>query len=144
MILIKTYIESGIPSSLEEAAYIDGAGYIKRYLKVVIPLSKPVLATCLIFSAVGQWNSYMDTILYCSKTSLQTLQSILYQFMRQAEILAKIMREGKFAVAELQKSLTPIAVRYTVIAVTVIPVIMIYPMFQKYFTTGIMMGAVKG
>ena len=144
MILIKTYIESGIPPSLEEAAYIDGASYIKRYLQIVMPICKPILATCAIFAAVGQWNSFMDTVLYCSRSSLQTLQSILYQFMNQAENLANMMKDGNLQIIDLSKVITPAAIRYTVTTVTVLPILMVYPFFQKYFTKGIMLGAVKG
>ena len=93
MILVKTYIES-IPQSLEESALMDGAGYLKRLTRIVVPLSKPILATIILFSIVGQWNAYMDTVLYTSGTRLQTLQSILYQYLNSARQLADMMKKG--------------------------------------------------
>ena len=144
-LLMRWHIESGIPSSLEEAAYIDGANYITRYLKIIMPICKPVLATCVIFAGVGQWNSFMDTILYCPSTSLQTLQSLLYQYMNQSEALARVMNSGGASVSVNVKTLvSSTTVRYTVTTIVVMPILMLYPMGQKYFVKGIMMGAVKG
>ncbi|MBQ9409315.1 MAG: carbohydrate ABC transporter permease, partial [Clostridia bacterium] len=76
MVLCKTYMES-IPGSLEESAEIDGAGYFKRYVRIILPLSMPIMATIAIFSAVGQWNSFMDTVLYMTSTKYFTLQYTL-------------------------------------------------------------------
>lgn len=144
MILVKTYIES-IPASLEESALIDGAGYFQRLTKIVVPLSKPILATIAIFSAVGQWNAYMDTVLYTSGIKLQTLQSILYQYLNKASQLAKMMQQSG-AKVEQAAAVSPnlISVRYTITAVTILPILLVYPFFQRYFEKGIMIGAVKG
>ena len=145
MILIKTYIES-IPQSLEEAAIMDGAGYFWRFTRVIIPLSKAIIATVAIFTAVTQWNSYMDTFMYMYGNENQTLQSMLYMYINRADLLAKYMQQHNDAVVteEMLNAVNPTAIRHTATTVTLLPILMVYPFFQKYFTKGIMIGAVKG
>jgi ABC-type glycerol-3-phosphate transport system permease component len=145
LILCKTYIES-MPPSLEESAEIDGAGYLRRYAQIILPLCKPILATIAVFSAVGQWNSFMDTVLYIKSSSLFTLQYILYNYMNEANAIIEIMRSDPSAMADMDISsmLTPTTVKYTISMVTILPILVVYPFFQKYFVKGIMIGAVKG
>ncbi|MBQ7679362.1 MAG: carbohydrate ABC transporter permease [Butyrivibrio sp.] len=145
LILVKTYIES-LPASLEESAEIDGAGYIVRFTSIVIPLCKPILATIAVFSAVGQWNNWMDTVLYTKDKRLQSLQYVLYRYLKEANTLAEIARENPEAMAETDPStlLSPLTVKYTVCIVTIVPVLLVYPFFQRYFVKGMMIGAVKG
>lgn len=144
IVLIKTYIES-IPSSLEEAAILDGAGYFDRFVRLIVPLSKPILATIAIFAAVGQWNSYMDTVLYTTGSELQTLQSLMQSYVARAKAIQDLLQNtGNAAMAQAAESLNVTAVRHTVTAVAMIPVLLVYPFFQRYFTKGIMIGAVKG
>ncbi len=144
MVLIKTYIES-IPESLEESALMDGAGYLKRFFHIIFPLSKPIIATVTVFCAVGQWNSFMDTILYMPGGDWQTLQSLLYRYLNQANALSALIRQNQVSLdANLMKQLTPASVRFTITVVTVLPILVVYPFFQRYFTKGIMLGAVKG
>ena len=142
LMLFKTYVES-IPSSLEESAQIDGAGYITRYLRVVMPLSKPILATLMIFTAVGHWNSFMDSILYIRDLKLYTMSARLRMVLNEAAQLANEIKAGT-ADDGAYLQITPMSVRFTIAAITTIPVLCIYPFFQKYFTGGIMIGAVKG
>lgn len=144
MILVKTYIES-IPPSLEESAYIDGAGYFRRFSRIILPLSKPIIATIAVFSAVGQWNSYMDTFLYMTSSKYATLQSLLQQLMSQINAVTELMKNGNVDMAmKIAGNMNAKTIRFTMTAVTVIPILVVYPYFQKYFTKGIMIGAVKG
>jgi len=144
IILVKTYIES-IPTALEEAAEIDGAGYLKRYLMIALPLSKPILATIAVFSAVAQWNSFMDTVYLMTDESLFTLQFVLYRYLNEASQLAELMRRNtSFGDVIASRAITPVAVRFTVASVTIVPILLTYPFFQRYFEKGIMLGAVKG
>jgi len=145
LILVKTYIES-LPQSLEESAEIDGAGYMVRFLRIVMPLCKPILATIAVFSAVGQWNNWMDTVLYTKNRSLQTLQYVLYRYLTEANTLAEIARENPEIMAEMNPStmMSPLTIKYTVCIVTIVPILLVYPFFQKYFVKGMMIGAVKG
>lgn len=141
MVLVKTSIEA-LPSSLEEAAEIDGAGYMTRFTRIVLPLSKPILATVGLFTAVTQWNSIFDTKLYITNSKLYTLQFVLYEYYQQVKALQEAMAEvGGAAVSNAASSMS---VRLTMTAVTLIPIMCIYPFIQKYYLKGIMLGAVKG
>lgn len=142
MILVKTYIES-LPTSLEEAAEIDGAGYMTRFIKVVLPLCKPILATVGLFAAVEQWNSVFDTKMYINDTSLYSLQFVLYEYFQQVQAIQFEMSQVG-AQAGLAQVASSLSVRLTMTAVTVIPIICVYPFIQKYYMKGIMIGAVKG
>ncbi|HAB61820.1 MAG TPA: ABC transporter permease [Lachnospiraceae bacterium] len=146
IILVKTYVES-IPKSLQEAAEIDGAGVLKIFRRVILPTSTPILATVAIFSAVGHWNSFQDTLMYITDQSLWTLQYLLYSYINQASSLAMLIKnslgsaQNMMALATQQ---TSTSVRMTVSVIVVLPILCIYPMFQKYFVKGIMIGSVKG
>ncbi len=144
LILVKTYIES-IPATLEESAEIDGAGYLVRYMKIILPLSKPILATIAIFAAVGQWNSFMDTVYLMTDDSLFTLQFLLFRYLNQATTLTQMMQSsGGDVVVNTATDLTPTAIRFTITIVATVPVLIVYPFFQRHFVKGIMLGAVKG
>lgn len=145
MVLFKTYVES-IPASLEESADLDGAGYFTKFVRIVLPLSKPILATLVVFSAVGHWNSFMDTVYLMSDSKLFTLQYLLYQYLNEANALADTIKNMSSMGLQVDTSrlMTPTAVKMTVSMVVVIPVLMVYPIFQKHFVGGIMIGAVKG
>ena len=142
LVITKTYMES-LPLELEEAAYIDGASYVKRFFYVIIPLSKPILAVTTVYVAVAQWNSYMDTMIYMTQGKYKTLQYILYVYMNKANTLAEAIKNGAEVTAAMAK-LTPMALRHAITAVTLTPIILVYPFLQKYFAKGIMMGAIKG
>lgn len=144
LVLFKTYVES-LPASLEESAQLDGAGYLVSFTKIVFPLCKPIVATIAVFSAVGHWNSFTDTLFLMSDSRLYTLQFMLYQYLNEANALASTMQSGGGGmVMDVATLLTPTAIKMTVSMVVVIPVLFVYPFFQKYFVSGIMIGAVKG
>ncbi|MFD0716259.1 carbohydrate ABC transporter permease [Paenibacillus sp. GCM10027626] len=145
IILIKTYIES-ISPSLEESAIVDGAGYFTVLMKIVAPVSVPIIAAVAVFNAVGQWNSWQDNFFLVNDPRLQTLQLILKNFLSQAEMLANSLKGGKtdLDTASRSQQLDPFAVKTTITVVTVIPILLVYPFLQKYFVKGIMLGAVKG
>lgn len=145
IILVKTYIES-IPAELEESAEIDGATYMTVFRKIIWPLSKPILATIAIFGAVGNWNSFTDSlILQQSSPQLYTLQHRLYIYLNQASNLSALMQSGgRVSEAALKSALSGKVIKYTISMVTVIPILIVYPFMQRYFEEGIMLGAVKG
>lgn len=145
IILVKTYVES-IPSALEDAAQMDGAGYMARFAWVILPVCLPILATITIFSAVGQWNSFQDTLFLISDKRLYTLQFLLYRYMNEAEALATIIKtaESSELLANMTITQTPTSIKMTVSMIVVLPILLVYPYFQKYFVKGIMIGAVKG
>lgn len=145
LILFKTYVES-LPASLEESAQLDGAGYLVSFGRIVFPLCKPIVATIAVFSAVGQWNSFTDTLFLMNDSKLYTLQFMLYQYLNEANALANTMKESLSNGIAVDPALmmTPTAIKMTVSMVVVIPILCVYPFFQKYFVSGIMIGAVKG
>lgn len=145
IILVKTYIES-IPHELEESAFIDGAGYVTIFRKIIWPLSKPILATIAIFGAVGHWNSFQDSLIYnANAPELYTLQHRLYVYLNSSSNLKALMGSGSSGDSSaLASSLNAKVIQYTISMVTIIPILLVYPIMQKYFEKGIMLGAVKG
>jgi len=148
VLLVKTFVES-IPISLQESAEIDGAGPLRIFMYIVLPLSKSILATVAIFAAVGQWNNFMDTLLFnVADQRLWTLQFVLQQYLNDAQRLAQQIRsmEGPidYALIVAMRAQTPTSVRMTVTMIVTLPILFVYPFFQRYFTKGIMVGAVKG
>lgn len=147
IILVKTYMES-ISPSLQEAAEIDGAGILRIFFQIMLPISLPILATIAIFSAVGQWNSFQDTLIYITDQKLYSLQYILFQYINQANSLATLIKNSTNMSGEAMLALatkqTPTSVRMTVSVIVVLPILTIYPMFQRFFVKGIMIGSVKG
>lgn len=142
IILVKTFVES-TPIALQESAQIDGAGYFTVFYKVVMPLITPVLATIAIFSAIGQWNSFQDTLFLVTDSKLFTLQFILYRYFNGATSLATLLQAGA-GDANLANLQNATSIRTTVSMVVVIPILLVYPFFQRYYVKGMMIGAVKG
>jgi putative aldouronate transport system permease protein len=149
-ILIKTYIES-LPQSLLEAARIDGASFFTLFFKVVFPLSKPILATVALYQAVGQWSSYQDNYLLVQRADLQTVQMTLFNYINNAEAVARAMQQAVQSGANIAdiaqdnaNNATGDSVRNATTVMSMLPIMMVYPFLQKYFAKGIMLGAVKG
>ncbi|MBP3655075.1 MAG: carbohydrate ABC transporter permease [Clostridia bacterium] len=145
VILVKTFIE-GLPASLEESAELDGAGYIRIFVSVIMPLITPILATLCIFCAVGQWNSFTDTMMLMPSGNYYTLQFLLYKYQHEAQSLAALVRttQDANAMANLATKQTSLSVQMTVAMVVTFPILLVYPYFQRHFVKGIMIGAVKG
>lgn len=146
IIMAKTYVES-IPPALQEAAEIDGAGTMTVFAKVILPTCKPIMATIAIWSAVGQWNSFQDTLIYITDQKLYSLQYLLYTYLNQASSLATMVQQSGgnvSAVANLATQQTPTSIRMTIYVIVVLPILFVYPIFQKSFVKGIMIGSVKG
>ena len=140
MILARTYYQS-VSSELWEAAQLDGANEIQYFFKILLPLCKPIIAVLVLWGFVGMWNSYFDAMIYLNDADLQPLQlvlrSILVQNTPQSGMIADIQSTAEMAkMAELLK--------YSTIVVSSIPLLVMYPFFQKYFDKGVMVGSVKG
>lgn len=140
MILIRSYIES-IPESLFEAAKIDGANDLLIYIRMVLPLAKPILMTVALFAAIGQWNSWFDAYLYTSSPNLKPMQAVLVEILNQYQ--TRRSEEQAILAAQQGVTITPDSIRMAATMVATIPIIMVYPFIQKYFVKGIMIGAVK-
>ena len=142
--LFRTYFRS-IPGELLEAARIDGAGEFQVYLKVLLPVSKPIIATITLFSAVAQWNSYRDTLYYTTEKSLRTLQFIVMEIIKKAEGSHMIDRKEMMEMFHGDASTAdPVSLRMAITICTVVPIIMVYPFLQKHFMKGMMVGSMKG
>ena len=138
VILIKTYMES-IPRDMEEAATIDGANLGTIFFKIILPLSKPILATIAVFSMVAEWNYWFDTHIYILNERLYTLQYVLYKYMQQAQKITEQLAKRPGAA-----QITTLSVRMTITFVVTVPILLVYPFMQRYFTKGLMVGAIKG
>ena len=139
MIVIRTFM-NGLPDSFVESAQVDGAGHIRIFLRIILPLCKPVLATVALFVAVGQWNSWFDAMIYNSqREDLTTLQ---YELMK---LLSAINQQSgdPNAIKHASSMVTPESVRAAATMVTAFPIVCLYPFLQRYFVTGLTIGGVK-
>lgn len=144
VILVKTFIES-LPEALEESAEIDGAGTFTLFTRIIFPLIMPIAATIAIFSAVYQWNAFIDTVFLMTQSKYYTLQFVLYKYLNESNSLAAIIRSGQgMENVDLSKMQTTTSIRTTVAMIVVTPILLVYPFFQRYFVKGIMIGAIKG
>ena len=140
MLIMKNYFQSTIPDSLEESAFLDGASNFQILSKIVLPLSKPILATLSLFYAVGRWNSYADNMYYTKSANLKLIQYKLYQLVASAaEAQTSSLADTGSAIQS-----TPEVLQAASIMFVTIPIIIIYPFLQKYLVQGTMIGAVKG
>ncbi len=142
--LFRTYFRS-IPGELLEAARIDGAGEFAIYWRVLLPVSKPIIATITLFSAVAQWNSYRDTLYYTVDKNLRSLQYIVMEIIKKAEGSQMIDRAEMFEIFHGDASMAdPVSLRMAITICTVVPIVMVYPFLQKHFMKGMMIGSMKG
>ena len=141
IILVRTFFTT-IPDGLKESAFIDGASHLQLLFKIIIPISKPILAVIAIYSIVGIWNSWFDALVYLPNEKLHPLQMYLYRVIVQQAVDLKLlsMEDTKNAVANM---LSNIQLKYTIIVFTTLPVIFTYPFFQKYFIKGALLGSLK-
>jgi len=143
IILTRAFMES-LPDSLREAAEIDGAGILRIFLAIVLPLCKPILACLAVFAAVGQWNAWADTLYYVHNANLFPLQYLLYKMLQNNMADAMRATNSASAAAFASQQMTPAALRLTMTFVTTVPILLIYPFMQRYFIKGMLLGAVKG
>lgn len=143
LILIKTYIES-IPTAFIESAEIDGAGVFTIFVKIILPVSIPILASVTVFAAIAQWNSWYDNFLLNTKQQFTTLQYLLYQYLSKMMVNSFSPGATGSEGAANALSANPLSIRMTISMITMIPIMFVYPFMQKYFIQGIMIGAVKG
>lgn len=141
MIIARTYMVNSIPDELYEAAQLDGCSPFKYLLKVIVPLSKPILAVLALYYGIAKWNNYFDAMLYLNDAKLQPITVVLREILIQNQIDPTMLTDAS-ALAKLQ-GMTEL-LKYSVIVVASVPVLAIYPFVQKYFVKGVTIGAVKG
>lgn len=142
MILVRTYME-GLPEELEEAARMEGAGSFKIFLKIIIPLCKPVLATIVLFSAIYHWNSWYDSYIYTYRQELKTLSSVLVKILNQYQTGDMLSASQQIADTATRSPVTSESIRMATTMVATLPIVILYPLLQKYFLKGMLVGAVK-
>ncbi len=135
--VLKSSMEN-IPESLEEAARIDGASFTRVLWSIVIPVSKASIATIVIFTSVSYWNRYFDALIYITKTALKPAALLLYEIVKTSA-----MEEGLGEI-ELASKVSPETKNASIVVLTLLPILMVYPFMQKYFVKGVMIGSVKG
>jgi putative aldouronate transport system permease protein len=143
MLVIRTYM-NGLPDSLEESAMMDGAGYFMVFTKIIVPLCKPVFATVALFIAVGQWNSWFDTMLY--NRMADNLTTLQYELMKLLSSVSQLSGDANTsAVTSSVNSIqvTTKSVRSAATILTCLPIVALYPFLQRYFVTGLTIGGVK-
>ncbi len=145
VILCRTFFQNSIPHELQDAAEIDGCSNFKLFVSVILPLSKPIIAVMVLFIAVGKWNNYFTALLYLTNPNLQPLQLVLYNLLLKSDTLAKMIEQGVVDAGDVQKSMNiQQLIRYSLIVTASVPVMLLYPLIQKYFVKGVMIGSVKG
>jgi putative aldouronate transport system permease protein len=142
VIIARTYIQSTIPEELHEAAVIDGASKLQILLRIVAPLSKPILAVIALWCSVGFWNSYFYALIFLPDPTKQPIQIFLMKLLVYGQIEELKTIHETFNLAE-QAGMAE-QMKYTVIIITILPILAVYPFLQKYFIKGVMIGALKG
>jgi putative aldouronate transport system permease protein len=143
MVIVRTFFKSNLPEDLLEAANIDGCGDIRFFVKIALPLAKPVIAVMVLLHGIGHWNGYMRALLYVSDSSKFTLQLVLRDILMLNNMPAEMLAQmGDQKLDEMRNAME--LIRYSVIIVGSLPVLILYPFVQKYFVKGIMIGSIKG
>lgn len=140
VILIKNYIEE-LPASIEESAKIDGANDMKILFQIVLPMSKPIIATIALFIAVGKWNEYYLGMLHIIDNTKYPLQLLLRGVLMDT---TNTMTGAGAAIASQEKQIYTLSLQMAIVTIATLPILLVYPFVQKYFTKGIMLGGVKG
>lgn len=140
IILARAYFQ-GLPDELVEAAVIDGANDLQIFFKIMLPLAKPIMFVLFLYAFVGQWNSYFDAMIYIKDPNLEPLQLVLRKILIQSQP-AKDMIGAQAAMNEMKRLAEMI--KYATIVISSLPLLVMYPFFQKYFDKGIMAGSLKG
>lgn len=142
IIVVRTYMLS-IPYDLQEAAMLDGAGTFRLFFCIVLPLCKPILAVMLMFHIVGYWNSYFNALIYLSDEVKYPIQLVLRKILIQNNI-EDLISSGGVSTGILEQTIRAEAIKYAAIVVTALPMLIIYPCFEKFFEKGMVVGSLKG
>ncbi len=143
MIITRTYFQS-LPIEMQEAAVIDGCNNTKIFLKIVLPLSAPIVGVMAMYYGVGHWNSFFNALIYLSERKFYPLQLILREILVQQEMSTAIMSTGGNVETIIEQARIAEIIKYAVMIVASLPVIIAYPFLQKFFVKGVMIGSIKG
>ncbi|MDF2542903.1 MAG: araQ 24 [Herbinix sp.] len=143
LLMMRTFFES-VPESLEESAKLDGCGYFKIYGKIMMPLSKPVIAVVSLYTAVNHWNDWFSGAFFMKSSSMWPVQTVLQQMLQRAMAAQQEVTTVAQAIAHNATTVTSDSLKMAAVVVTTAPILCVYPFAQKYFAKGAMIGAVKG
>ena len=149
LIVARTFFANTIPWELHEAAFLDGCSNIRLFMKIVLPLSAPIVVVMTLYYGVAHWNSYFNAMIYLSDRSKYPLQVFLREILTKGQFAADALKEGAFfseeqLLAMMKEVETANLIKYAVIIVSTVPMMILYPFLQRFFTKGVMIGAVKG
>ena len=148
LIVARTFFANSIPEELLEAARMDGCGVFKSLLKIVLPLSAPILVVMSLYYGVAQWNAYFDAMIYLKDRDLYPLQMFLKEILTESKVAAQELDESGLSAQEILElqAVKELAdrMKYCVIVVSTVPMLVVYPFIQKFFNKGVMIGSVKG
>ncbi|AIQ32446.1 sugar ABC transporter permease [Paenibacillus sp. FSL P4-0081] len=147
IVVARTFFQTTIPKELQEAAHIDGCTNLGLFIRIILPLSAPIVAVMALFYGVGHWNSYFPSLIYLNDEAKYPLQMVLRQILVLQEMSAETTGaaiNGEVAMAMNNKAETASLVKYGVIVVSTLPIVAVYPFLQRYFVQGVMIGSVKG
>ena len=145
IIIARTFISSSIPEELYEAAAVDGCGYVRYFIRIVLPLSKAIMAVLALSYATGMWNSYFNAMIYLDDSSKYPLQIVLRNILVQNTInIEDIAKSMSNLMERMDRQNLAEALKYSLIVVSSIPLMLFYPFIQKYFIKGVMIGSIKG
>jgi putative aldouronate transport system permease protein len=142
MLLVRTYMED-LPKEMEESARLDGANDLLIFIRIILPLCIPVLATITLFSAVSHWNAWYDSYVYTYKPELTTLSSVLVRILNQYQTGDMLSSAAQLATQSKRVPVSTESIRMTVTMVSTLPIFLVYPLLQKYFLKGLLIGAIK-
>lgn len=143
VVVVRTFMISSIPGELQEAAMLDGAGNIRIFTSIIIPLSRPILAVMTMFHIVGYWNTYFNALIYLNDEAKYPIQLVLRKILIQNDI-DSLISSGNVSASILEQTMRAEAIKYAAIIVTVTPLLVIYPFFEKFFEKGMVVGSLKG
>lgn len=149
LIVARTFFANTIPWELHEAAFLDGCANFRLFLKIVLPLSAPIVVVMLLYYGVGHWNSYFNAMIYLSDRTKYPLQVFLREILTKGQFAADAVKSGasfteEEMIAMIKQAETANLIKYCVIIVSTVPMMILYPFLQRFFTKGVMIGAVKG
>ena len=149
LIVARTFFANTIPWELHEAAFLDGCSNIRLFMKIVLPLSAPIVVVMTLYYGVAHWNSYFNAMIYLSDRSKYPLQVFLREILTKGQFAADAVKSGasfteEEMIAMMKETETANLIKYCVIIVSTVPMMILYPFLQRFFTKGVMIGAVKG
>lgn len=144
IIIARTYFQASIPGELKEAAFIDGCSNTRLFVRIVLPLSQPLIAVLILYYAVGHWNAYFNALIYLSDMKLFPLQLFLRNILIMDQMMDMVGADAEAMEQIMRRIQLKESMKFGIIIISSLPILALYPFLQKYFVKGVMIGAIKG